>query len=87
MRKIVQMTLMIVLIAFVLSNVYAEEPAHHYFTTSDGVKIHYMTLGEKGSWVVLIHGYRDSAQRMWFSTGIAQELSKCNRSIRIRTKL
>jgi len=46
------------------------------FTTSDGLKIHYITAGTGGSWVVLIHGYSDSAQRMWFNTGIAQEIAK-----------
>jgi len=81
MKKNIRMILIIVLFAIVVPNVYAEEPSHHYFTTSDGIKIHYMTLGEKGSWVVLIHGYRDSAQRMWFSTGIAQELSKKHRVV------
>ena len=27
-----------------------------FFTTSDGVKIHYLPHGDSGSWVVLIHG-------------------------------
>ena len=35
----------------------AGEPTHEYFTTSDGIKIHYMQLGDEGSHVVLIHGY------------------------------
>ena len=51
------------------------------FTTSDGVKIHYITAGTDGSWVVLIHGYSDSAQRMWFNTGIAQEIAKTHRVV------
>ena len=34
-----------------------DNPKDGFFTTSDGVKIHYLTLGSKGSWVVLIHGY------------------------------
>jgi pimeloyl-ACP methyl ester carboxylesterase len=51
------------------SPTYAQDSA--FFTTSDGVKIHYLTMGNSGSWVVLIHGYTDSAQRMWFTTGIA----------------
>jgi pimeloyl-ACP methyl ester carboxylesterase len=51
------------------------------FTTSDGVKIHYITAGTAGSWVVLIHGYSDSAQRMWFNTGIAQEIAKTHRVV------
>ena len=52
-----------------------------FFTTSDGIKIHYITAGTGGSWVVLIHGYLDSAQRMWFNTGIAQEIAKTHRVV------
>jgi pimeloyl-ACP methyl ester carboxylesterase len=54
-----------------------------FFTTSDGVKIHYLTAGSAGSWVVLIHGYMDSAQRMWFTTGIAPALAKAHRVVAI----
>lgn len=54
-----------------------------FFTTKDGVKIHYLTLGSSGSWVVLVHGYSDSAQRMWFNTGIAPELAKRHRVVAI----
>jgi pimeloyl-ACP methyl ester carboxylesterase len=57
----------------------AQESA--FFTTSDGVRIHYFTSGSSGSWVVLIHGYTDSAQRMWFTTGIAQVLAKTHRVV------
>ena len=57
----------------------AGEPKHDFFTASDGVKIHYMTLGETGSWVVLVHGYTDTAQRMWFSTGFAEALAPNHR--------
>jgi pimeloyl-ACP methyl ester carboxylesterase len=59
----------------------AQEPTHDFFTTSDGVRIHYMTLGEEGSWVVLIHGYTDSAERMWVRTGIAQALAPNHRVV------
>jgi pimeloyl-ACP methyl ester carboxylesterase len=52
-----------------------------YFTTSDGVKIHYLTAGATGSWVVLIHGYSDNAERMWFRTGIAPALMKNHRIV------
>jgi len=52
-----------------------------FFTASDGVKIHYLTAGTTGSWVVLIHGYSDSAQRMWFTTGIAPALAKNHRVV------
>lgn len=55
----------------------------HFFTASDGVKIHYLTHGDTGSWVVLVHGYSDSAQRMWFNTGIAPEIAKRHRVVAI----
>jgi pimeloyl-ACP methyl ester carboxylesterase len=54
-----------------------------FFTASDGVKIHYLTAGNSGSWIVLIHGYTDSAQRMWFTTGIAPALAKTHRIVAI----
>ena len=53
------------------------------FKASDGVKIHYILAGTSGSWVVLIHGYSDSAQRMWFTTGIAPEVAKHHRVVAI----
>jgi pimeloyl-ACP methyl ester carboxylesterase len=52
-----------------------------YFTTSDGITIHYLMAGTTGSWVVLIHGYSDNAQRMWFRTGIAPALAKNHRVV------
>jgi pimeloyl-ACP methyl ester carboxylesterase len=55
----------------------------NFFTASDGVKIHYITAGDSGSWVVLIHGYMDSAQRMWFTTGIAPALARNHRVVAI----
>src|SRR5262245_32402934 len=58
-------------------------PADGFFTASDGVKIHYLTAGSSGSWVVLIHGYMDSAERMWFRTGIAPALAKSHRVVAI----
>jgi pimeloyl-ACP methyl ester carboxylesterase len=61
----------------------AEEPKNDYFTTSDGVKIHYITMGDHGTWVVLIHGFSDSAQRMFFTTGIAPALAKNHRVVAI----
>src|SRR5262245_22374378 len=45
-----------------------------YFTTSDGVKIHFMVKG-KGAPVILIHGYTGSAEGNWFSNGIADALA------------
>jgi pimeloyl-ACP methyl ester carboxylesterase len=54
-----------------------------FFTTRDGIKIHYLTHGDQGSWVVLVHGYSDNAQRMWFNTGIAPEIAKHHRVVAI----
>jgi pimeloyl-ACP methyl ester carboxylesterase len=54
-----------------------------FFTTKDGIKIHYLTHGNSGSWVVLVHGYSDNAQRMWFNTGIAPEIAKRHRVVAI----
>jgi pimeloyl-ACP methyl ester carboxylesterase len=59
----------------------AQAPKEDVFTTSDGVKIHYLTAGATGSWVVLIHGYSDNADRMWFRTGIAPALAKNHRIV------
>jgi pimeloyl-ACP methyl ester carboxylesterase len=59
----------------------AQEPKDGFFTTSDGIKIHYLTAGTTGSWVVLIHGYSDNARRMWFRTGIAPALAKSHRIV------
>jgi len=56
-----------------------DSPKDGFFTTSDGVKIHYLTLGSKGSWVVLIHGYTGNAEHNWFSNGIAAALAKNHR--------
>jgi pimeloyl-ACP methyl ester carboxylesterase len=38
-------------------------------------------MGSRGSWVVLIHGYTDSARRMWFETGIAEVLATSHRVV------
>lgn len=56
-------------------------PESQFFTTSDGVRIHYYTQGDSGSWVVLIHGYTDSARRMWISTGIMGDLARDHRVV------
>jgi pimeloyl-ACP methyl ester carboxylesterase len=68
---------------FGVTGAYASEAQDGFFTTTDGVKIHYLTLGNKGSWVVLIHGYTDNAERMFFKTGIADALAKNHRVVAI----
>jgi pimeloyl-ACP methyl ester carboxylesterase len=47
----------------------------HRFNASDGVGLRYLTAGNAGSWVVLLHGRGDSAERMWVSTGISDALA------------
>jgi len=56
---------------------------HGYFTTTDGVKIHYVRAGEQGSWVVLVHGYTGSAEGNWFANGIAAALAERHRVVAI----
>ena len=72
-------TLLLAALVLTASPLFAQDSAS--FTTSDGVKIHYLTMGSSGSWVVLIHGYTDTAQRMWFTTGIAPVLAKHHRVV------
>jgi pimeloyl-ACP methyl ester carboxylesterase len=59
-----------------------DQPVHGYFTTSDKVKIHYVTLG-RGTPVILIHGYTGSAEGNWFANGVAQALAKSHQVIAI----
>lgn len=56
---------------------------HGWFTASDGVKLHYVRLGDTGSWVVLIHGYTGSAEGNWFANGIAAALAERHRVVAI----
>jgi pimeloyl-ACP methyl ester carboxylesterase len=60
-----------------------EQSKEGWFTTSDNVKIHYLTAGDKGSWVVLIHGFTGNAKGNWFDNGIAQALAKNHRVVAI----
>ena len=54
----------------------------HYFTVSDGTKLHYVEMGQ-GVPVILIHGAGGSAVGNWFANGIAPRLAKSNRVIGI----
>jgi pimeloyl-ACP methyl ester carboxylesterase len=47
----------------------------HYFTTTDGMKLHYAKLGTMGTPVILIHG-SGGAARTWLENGVAQALAK-----------
>ena len=46
---------------------------------ADGVRLRYLTAGSEGSWVVLLHGRTESAERMWVSTGILEALATNHR--------
>jgi pimeloyl-ACP methyl ester carboxylesterase len=58
-----------------------DDRQHGWFTTTDGVKIHYVTAGTEGSWVVLIHGYTGSAEGNWFANGVAAALAPRHRVV------
>lgn len=73
-----------VVVAAVLASAtaWAAEPEHGFVEAPDGVKIHYLTLGE-GIPVVLIHGYTGTAEGNWFSNGVARALAETNRVVAI----
>jgi len=54
----------------------------HYFTVSDGTKLHWVEMGE-GTPVILVHGAGGSAVGNWFVNGIAPALAPTNRVIGI----
>jgi|GEM_PF-530647 len=51
-----------------------------FFTTSDGLRLHYLIQGE-GVPVILLHGYTSSAAQNWFGNNIAQTLANTHRVI------
>ncbi|HLJ49322.1 MAG TPA: alpha/beta hydrolase [Bryobacteraceae bacterium] len=73
----------IALFSLALGVAQAAKPVDGYFVASDGVKIHYLTLGRRGSWVVLIHGFTGNADGNWFLNGIAQALADSHRVVAI----
>ncbi|MDR1990611.1 MAG: alpha/beta hydrolase [Acidobacteriaceae bacterium] len=81
MNALIRSVVALAALTLCASTALAQSPKEDYFTTSDGIKIHYLTAGTTGSWVVLIHGYSDNAERMWFSTGIAPALAKNHRIV------
>ena len=83
MRTIAKLALTTLALAGLTLAAAADEPTHEYFTTSDGIKIHYMRLGQGGSPVMLVHGYTGSAEGNWFRNGIAVALAKNHRVVAI----
>jgi len=74
-------------IAVIASTAYAQAARQDkYFTTSDGVKLHYVEMAGQGTPVVLIHGYGSHLERNWMQSGIAAELSKNHRVIAVDTR-
>jgi pimeloyl-ACP methyl ester carboxylesterase len=57
-----------------------DAPRDKSFTTSDGVRIHYLQQGA-GSPVILIHGFRSNALENWVGPGTMQALSARHRVI------
>src|ERR1700677_5029302 len=82
-RSIFALSALLVVALFLSAKTKSEPPKDGWFTTSDNIKIHYLTLGDKGSWVVLIHGYTGNAKGNWFDNGIAQALAKNHRVVAI----
>lgn len=77
--KTMALAIMCATLCFGLAN--ASEPTEHNFDASDGVNIHYYTVGDEGPWVMLVHGFTDTGMRMWFSTGIAEALAVNHRVV------
>lgn len=75
MRRLIKLSIALFMIMAAGGAYGQNDASHDYFTTSDGVKIHYMVKG-KGAPVVLIHGYTGSAEGNWFANGIADALAK-----------
>jgi pimeloyl-ACP methyl ester carboxylesterase len=75
MRRAINLSILLFAITAAGAAYGQEKASHNYFTTSDGIKIHYMVQG-KGTPVVLIHGYTGSAEGNWFANGIADALAK-----------
>jgi pimeloyl-ACP methyl ester carboxylesterase len=78
---VVTCALVVLLVPAILA--VAVEPKDGTFTASDGVKIHYLTLGDSGAPVVLIHGYTGTAHGNWFANGIAEKLAEKHRVVAI----
>ncbi len=60
----------------------AAEKIDGMFTASDGVKIHFIEMGQ-GTPVILIHGYTGSAEGNWCANGVAEALAANHRVVAI----
>lgn len=60
-----------------IQTVQAQEPKGKdaFFTTSDGLKLHYVVMGSGKSSVLLMHGYTGNAEGNWIHNGIAGALA------------
>jgi len=82
-RKTLKTNLVLAAAGLLWGSISLAEPVSSHFTTSDGVDIHYLTDGDQGSPVVLVHGFTSSAQGNWYNTEIAQTLAQNHRVIAI----
>lgn len=76
-------TLLLLAATLLMPSASVAAPQSNSFTTSDGVRIHYLTDGEQGSYVVLVHGFTSSAAGNWYNTEIAQKLAENHRVVAI----
>ena len=72
--------LLTVVLVLASGGVFADGPESGFVTAVDGVKLHYLILGE-GTPIVLLHGYYGSAEGNWFLNGVAQALAKTNKVV------
>lgn len=75
MRRFINLSITLFMIMTAGAIYGRDDVSHNYFTTSDGIKIHYMVKG-KGTPVILIHGYTGSAEGNWFANGVADALAR-----------
>lgn len=87
MRVLARLALAALLLGALLPGALAaQQPESHFFTTSDGVRIHYITKGDQGSWVMLVHGFTSTALGNWGQNGIIDALAENHRVVAIDTR-
>jgi pimeloyl-ACP methyl ester carboxylesterase len=78
--KVLALALVVVLSNGVAVEAAQDDIERHTFRTTDGWTLHYATLGEAGSPVILIHGSGGAAET-WLENGIAHLLAEDHRVI------
>ena len=57
------------------------EPIDHWFSASDGIKLHYVEYAGTGSPVVLVHGFLGSSEGNWIAPGISSAIAARHRVV------